>query len=508
VSPQPNILVIMTDQQKATASHLWGNAFCQTPHLARLAAEGVLYEHAITPHPLCMPARVAFWTGRYAHSTGSRRNETPMKPDALHAFKLWKETGYRCGLIGKNHCFSEQSDLDLFDIWCEIGHGGLPTGPTTGPTTKGMEWFRPIDGIHAAHELRRTLTPQNPRFGYAISDHLPLEDHSTGLVAGQTVRFLEEQGDQPFALWVSFPDPHEPWVCPRSYFEEMEDQVQLPPWRPGEFNDGTAPERNRALYEMVGVRNEEIDELRGLLAAYYGMVRFLDDGVGQILDALERTGLRENTIVVFCSDHGDFMGEHRMQCKGGVFYDALVRVPLILSWPGQIPQGVRDDSLVNLVDIVPTIFHLQGAESPASFQGDPLPSATETSPRDAAFSEYGAGGPLFGLSDLARLPEPHGRRTLLQTLRWREAEGRRKMVRTQGWKYVHDPMGDRDELYDLVEDPWELTNVVDDPANGPVLADLRLRLADWSIRTEDSPPVPLPTPGGSGQREGEALPPM
>ncbi|HRJ45690.1 MAG TPA: sulfatase-like hydrolase/transferase, partial [Caldilineaceae bacterium] len=307
---QPNILVIMTDQQKATASHLWGNPFCETPSLARLAAEGVLYAHAITPHPLCMPARVSFWTGRYAHSTGSRRNETPMPPDALHAFKLWKEAGYRCGLIGKNHCFVEQSDLDLFDTWCEIGHGGLPAEPTT----KGMEWFRPLDGIHAAHELRRTLTPQNPRFGYAVSDHLPLADHSTGLVAGQTVRFLEEQGQQPFALWVSFPDPHEPWVCPRGYFEEMEDRVQLPPWRPGEFSDGTAPERNRALYVMLGVRNEEIDDLRGLLAAYYGMVRFLDDGVGQILDALERTGLRENTLVVFCSDHGDLMGEHRMQC--------------------------------------------------------------------------------------------------------------------------------------------------------------------------------------------------
>jgi len=494
MSSRPNILVIMTDQQKATASHLWGSPFCQTPNLARLAGEGVLYEHAITPHPLCMPARVAFWTGRYAHSTGSRRNETPMAPDALHAFKLWKEAGFRCGLIGKNHCFTEQSDLDLFDVWCEIGHGGLPADPTT----KGMEWFRPIEGIHAAHELRRSLTPQNPRFGYAISDHLPLEDHSTGLVAGQTVRFLEEQGEKPFALWVSFPDPHEPWVCPRSYFEEMEDQVQLPPWRPGEFSDGTAPERNQILYEMVGVRSEEIDELRGLLAAYYGMVRFLDDGVGQILDALERTGLRENTIVVFCSDHGDFMGEHRMQCKGGAFYDALVRVPLIVSWPGHIPQAVRDDSLVNLIDIVPTLLQLQGMETPRSFQGDPLfqggllPTATDSAPRDAAFSEYGAGGPLFHLSDLAKLPEPHGRHTLIQTLRWREAEGRRKMVRTREWKYVHDPMGDVDELYDLATDPWELTNVAGDPVNAAVLADLRLRLADWSIHTEDSPPVPLP----------------
>lgn len=492
MSTRPNILVLMTDQQKATASHLWGNAFCHTPQLARLAQEGVLYQNAITPHPLCMPARVSFWTSRYPHSTGSRRNETPMKPDAVHAFKLWKEADYRCGLIGKNHCFVEASDLDLFDVWCEIGHGGLPADPTT----KGMEWIRPIESINAAHALRRSMTPQNPRFGYAVSDHLPLADHSTGLIAGQTVQFLQEhsqrQDEQPFALWVSFPDPHEPWVCPRSYFEEMQDRVQLPRWRADEFSDGSAPERNRVLYEMMGVREEDVDALRELMAAYYGMVRFLDDGVGQILDGLERTGLRENTIVIFCSDHGDLMGEHRMQCKGGVFYDALVRVPLIASWPGHIPQGVQDESLVNLIDIVPTLFQLQGLEMPRSFQGEPLPGATDTPPRDATFSEYGAGGPPFHLADLARLPRPHGRKTLLHSLRWREAEGRRKMVRTREWKYVHDPMGDKDELYNLVDDLWELTNVAADPAYGEVLAEMRLRLADWSIRTEDSPPVPLP----------------
>ena len=108
---QPNILVIMTDQQKATASHLYGNPFCETPNLERLANEGVLFDHAITPHPLCMPARVSFWTAQYPHSHGSRRNETPMSPDATHAFKLWRAAGYHCGLIGKNHCFDHAADI-------------------------------------------------------------------------------------------------------------------------------------------------------------------------------------------------------------------------------------------------------------------------------------------------------------------------------------------------------------------------------------------------------------
>ncbi|MFN2284229.1 MAG: sulfatase-like hydrolase/transferase [Anaerolineae bacterium] len=493
MTTQPNILVIMSDQMKATASHLYGNTFCETPSMARLANDGVLFENAFTPHPLCVPARVSLWTSQWPHSHGSRRNETLMPPDATHAFKLWKEAGYRLGLIGKNHCFEQQEDLDLFDVWCEIGHGWLDDNAQT----KGMPWFRPIESIREAHALRRAMVSQSPRFGYAVSD-APLEDHSTGLIAGQTVRFLEQQGDAPFALWVSFPDPHEPWVAPRRYAELFPpEKIQLPPWRAGEFDGPEVPERNRVLYQILGMEEDAIGDVYGVMGVYYGMVRFLDDGIGQILDALERLGLRENTIVVFCADHGDFMGEHRMTCKGGVFYDCLTHVPLIVSWPGHIATGLHEDSLVNLVDIVPTLLNLQGLDIPRSMHGQPLPSITTEAPRDATFSEYGAGGPPFTLDDLNTLPQPYGRRALMQSLRWREAEGRRKMVRTREWKYVHDPMDKpnghpSDELYDLRNDPWELTNVVNDPANQRVVAEMQKRLADWSIITEDAKPVPLP----------------
>jgi arylsulfatase A-like enzyme len=409
-----------------------------------------------------------------------------MPEGADHAFRIWHEAGLHTGLIGKNHCFVAPEDLALFDTWCEVGHGGMPADPTT----KGMAWFRPVEGVRAAHELRHTMTPQNPRFAYATSD-FPLEDYSTGLITGQTIRFLEQHQDEPFALWVSYPDPHEPWVCPQSYYDLMRPLVQLPPQRAGEF-DASAPERNRVLYEILNWQADDPEDVLALLAVYYGMVRFLDDGLGQILDALERLGLRENTIVVFCSDHGDFMGEHGMQCKGGVFYDCLTHVPLVVAWPGHLPQGVRAAGPVNLVDIVPTLLQLQGMETPRAMHGQPLPVVTDAAPRTATFSEYGAGGPAFGMDDLARLAKPWGRKTLMESLRWREAEGRRKMVATAEWKYVHDPMGDLDELYDLVNDPWELTNVAAQPEHAPVIAELRGRLADWMIETEDSPPVPLP----------------
>jgi arylsulfatase A-like enzyme len=222
------------------------------------------------------------------------------------------------------------------------------------------------------------------------------------------------------------------------------------------------------------------------------MTRFVDDDVGQILDALERLGLRDDTIVVVTADHGDFVGEHGMNIKGGVSYDCLTRVPLIVSWPEKIPEDTVDRSMANTVDIVPTLLDLQGIDVPREMQGAPLPTATGAEPRDEAFSEYGAGGPLFTMDDLTSLGEPNGYETLIQTLWAREAEGRRKMVRTINWKYVHDPMGDLDELYDLVDDPWEQTNVASDPANAGIVSEMRARLAGWMIRTEDPTPVSLP----------------
>ena len=477
----------MTDQQRATASHLYGNSFCQTPEMARLANSGVLFENAITPHPLCVPARVSFWTSQFPRSHGVRGNETLMPEGAVHAFQIWKQAGYKTGLIGKNHCFETEEDLRLFDVWNSIGHGNRET-----ELTRGMPWYRPADGRIRVQDRITQMKPQNHRASYAVSD-LPLEDHSSGLIAGQTVRYLENHRNEPFALWVSFPDPHEPWMVPEKYASLFPpESIDLPPWRQGEFADERSPERNRVLYQMLGLDGVPIEDIYGMSSVYFGMVRFIDDSLGKILDALEALGLEEKTIVVFCSDHGDFMGEHRMQCKGGVFYDSLTRVPLIVSWPGNVKPGVVESSMSNLTDVVPTLLSLQGIEIPSSMHGMPLPVVTDTNPREATFSEYGAGGPPFTMADLQRFPKPWGRETLIDSLRWREAEGRRKMVRTREWKYVHDPMGDQDELYNLDKDPWELENVAREETNMDILTELKLRLVNWSIGTEDSTPVPPP----------------
>ena len=216
--------------------------------------------------------------------------------------------------------------------------------------------------------------------------------------------------------------------------------------------------------------------------------------------------------------------------KGGVFYDALVKVPLIVSWPsGGVPEGAVDESMASTLDIIPTLFDLQGLasfdglaegwqrgsdrptnvlseEDTRRMEGRPLPTATNFAPRDAAFSEYGTGGPLVTMETLDGFDEPFGYQTLIETLWAREAEGRRKMVRTREWKYVTDPMargatltsgsdggpGDVDELYDLTKDPWELKNVAHLPENAAVISEMRSLLAGWMIETEDPNPVEIP----------------
>jgi arylsulfatase len=549
----PNVLFIMADQMKATILRMYSEIGIETPALERLANEGVRFEHAITPHPLCVPARTSVMTGRYPHSTGCRRNETLMPADEQHAFRIWKNNGFVTGLIGKNHCFIEPEDLELFDVRCEISHGGLPQGTYVGENVgnTGMEWVVSESDINAAHEARVTLreNAQSPRIAYRVSD-TPEEHFGTAVIATQTERFLDrysrgeypvdgsEQGNSdpaPFALWVSFPDPHEPFEAPRRYVDMFPpEDVVFPPQRGDEYTDGTSPERNRVLARMMRQTDDLEEHRRGVISVYQAMTRFVDDGISRILDKLDELGLRENTIVVFTADHGDFIGEHGMAVKGGVFYDCLVRVPMIVSWPGGgVPQGEVDGSMASTLDILPTLLELQGlasfeeigagwarsgekkddrkvvalTESQTRYmQGRPLPTVTPTAPRDAAFSEYGTGGPPVTLKMLNGFDQPFGYATIIETLWAREAEGRRKMVRTREWKYVTDPIargatltsgsdggpGDVDELYDLTRDPWELRNVAHHPENAGVISEMRSLLAGWMIDTEDPSPVEIP----------------
>jgi choline-sulfatase len=484
----PNVLVIMTDQQQAMSLGLYGNPDVRTPALERLAADGLLYRHAFTAHPLCVPSRAAFWTGRWPHSTGVRTNEIPLPTSEVDWASLLLDRGYTAGLFGKNHVFrADQLDRSAA-VW-EAGHGG--------PVARGGTLVR-------SAPLPKNAMPQ----GWASGDHAPRygtmtlseppEQSTTALLADQCIEFLGARADdrQPFLAWLSIPDPHEPYQASEPYASMYDpDAIQMPPWRPDEFAD--KPERQQVFHELFGFAEMPDRRFREVRAMYYGMVRQIDDHVGRVLDALRAGGLDRDTIVIFTSDHGDYAGEHRLLGKSNAFYDALTRVPMIVSWPGHLPAGMVRDELVSLVDVMPTVLGLLGIEVPAAVQGQAMPGVLPDDhlaarpARQAVFSEYGAGGPAATLADVAALSPEARSGSGWPLLRQREAHGHGKMVRTARWKYVHDVTGEVDELYDLESDPWELENLAARPEMASVLTEMRQHLLDWLLATEDAKPVPL-----------------
>ena len=405
-----------------------------------------------------------------------------------------------------------------------------------------MEWVVPEDVILEAHSTRNNMPEQSPSFGYAVTDH-PIEGYSNSALSTQTKAFIDRFGSdqttadhKPFALVLSYPDPHHPLEAPRKYAEMIPpESVVMPPQRSDEYTDGKIPVRNRQLHDMLGVSDDDPDDVRNAMAVYLAMTRHLDDGIGEVLDHLDATGLSENTIVVFTADHGDFNGEHDMLGKGGVFWDALVRVPMLVSWPaGGVPCGVVDDSMANTIDLLPTILQLSRvadfnavparrrrrgsgsrpgplvnrdirlqiystSETLRRIQGRPLPSATDSPPRAAAFSEYGTGGaPLTDeRCTNSWIKVTQAANLLMETLWIREAEGRRRMVRTKDWKYVTDPDDNRgsgpngsDELYDLVSPTrgsYRTSPTIQPTC--PIISEMQA-LLKWATDTEDYDPVP------------------
>jgi arylsulfatase A-like enzyme len=479
-NPQPNVLILMCDQLKAGAIGLYGNADVKTPNLERLAAKGALYQRHYVTAPMCVPSRTAFWTGMYPHNTGVRHNQVLMPTDQANYARLLDEAGYDLALFGKDHCF-QGADRDLFKTRLELGHQGFAGAPENSEAKAVAEF------------LGGPEFSEQPTFNATIP--YPPEACSTSLIANRTVEFLsdwKDSGETPFCAWVSFPDPHHPTAAPEPYASMYSpDQITMPPLCEGELNDKM--ERVRVFFHLMGFETTSETELRKAIAMHYGMIRFLDDGIGVILDGLDRLGMEEDTVVVFTADHGDYAGEHGMMLKSGTFYDCMTRVPLIVSLPGRIPEGQMREELVSNIDIMPTVMNLLGLEPDRPVNGRLLPGAGGEEPREAVFAEHGAGGPLVLMSDLERYPDYTNPldKVVIRLMHARNAEGRPKMIRTDRWKYVYDPMDPVDELYDMDNDPWELTNLASRPEHAEVRSELRDRLLRWSIMTEDHSATPL-----------------
>jgi arylsulfatase A-like enzyme len=369
-----NTVLIMVDQQKATSLPMYGNPIVRTPNLDALAQESCLFRQAHTSCPLCVPARVSTFTGQYPSTHGSLNNSILMKSGASHLLGLLKEAGYTIGLAGKNHCFREE-DMPVFDYLEEAGHYG-PTSASAGPSQKAATQY-----LHACEALRGA-------WGWAINPHPP-EALGTAWVTDKAIAFLDQHGHDPFFLWYSIPDPHIPFQTCEPYASMYPPEaVDLPSFKADEMT--SKPRAQQIDHEVMCGNQVDEETIRHLISIYYGMNTFIDTEIGRFLAALSKRGLDQDTLVIYVSDHGEYLGEHRMIRKSKAAYDCLTHVPLIIRAPGMKPQP--HDTLVSLEDLMPTVLSYTGLDIPDTVQGRdlrPLLEGRSFEDRDYVYGEYG-----------------------------------------------------------------------------------------------------------------------
>lgn len=431
----PNILWIMADELRADALSCYGNPHPEisTPNIDRLASDGVLFERAYTSSPVCVPARQAMLTGQSPLDSGVLNNEGYV-PDGFQAPEMFPETLARAGWtttsFGKEHLPGARSP------WQHDDHTG-----------SGMRELLEVALAHGVEPKR------SPGIGHVFSAALPEgAENGSEVITRSTVAALQD-ADGPFLLRASYVQPHKPMVVPEPWANRYAGVDFTAPRSP----EGSGNEFEREWGRLT--RGEELspEDLQLSFQQYYGCVAWIDEQVGQILDALEQSGLREDTIVVFTTDHGASLGEYGVMAKH-TFAPESHRIPLIVSWPGRLNAGERRGDLVVSEDIAATLLGLAGVAAPATCTArdlfaDPAP--------EVVLSAIGYGEPssrAFPARDAGSWSDGRGwpQRVCARTTRYRlDANSRR----------AGTPIHLEDEdvfLADSLVDPSERTNLVAD----------------------------------------------
>jgi len=478
---RPNLLVIMSDQHRAGLTKRSGFPMDTMPVLDHLADTGIAFDRAYTPAPLCVPARVSVLTGRWPHAHRVRQNSAASQAVFEdHLFGVAKKLGYRTGLAGKNHSFLKETDLDF---WRQYTHlGGWKANDAPREVKEFDAWL-----------LRENFAsePQAAPF--------PVEAQHPYRIVSDACDFIGENTGQPFALWVSFPEPHNPYQVSEPYFS------MFPPNRvPAR---GVGPEAlAKKGFKWQWLRGLEEDANPGYdlmwrrtRSNYLGMLRLIDDQIGRLISFLETKELRENTLIVYLSDHGDYFCDYGLIHKGAGVPEDLVRIPMVFNGAGIVPNERAKNAFVSSADILPTICEALNAPMPRGTQGRSLWPILQNWPYPeeefrSIYSELGYGGMYYNESDRVPFSIAEFRSKAPDSkLGFDELDpvtqsGNLKMVRKGDWKLTWDMMGNG-ELYHLPSDPYELRNRFDDPSAAVNKYELMGELLTWTIRTQDDLPV-------------------
>lgn len=469
---QPNILLVITDQQRADTMPGEAPEVLHTPHLHWLAERGTMFRNAYCTSPICTPARGSILTGQYPHTTGVVANylpgstDMPLPEDVPVLADYLKTAGYACGYSGKWHLPTGNDRRGFTDLTERYTHWDVDDETSDEAIAFGRRL-----GVEMGPSYTTYLNPQapeGPQTGGATK--LPLAFHPATMMATRAASFIRRMANdpRPFCLVYSCIEPHALGTiynispCP---FDRMYDPQDMP--LPDSRRDPLAPQvvRQRNYKGLLPTDPYTDDDLQCLTAGYFGAVSYTDHLLGILLEALLSTDQFDDTLVIFTSDHGEMMGHHRMLKKGPVMFDDLVRIPLLIKEPGQ-QQAQEQEGLVSHVDLVPTALSFAGVSVPDELPGQNL--------RDA----------IGGASQHQGIPMEY------HSVKWGYTDWPLRAWRTMDWKYVEGLHGDC-ELYDLRNDPGERRNLAADPAYAKVLHEQRQNLRAWADATNDPwPDVP------------------
>ena len=499
---RPNILLISADQHRADCFGFEGRKI-KTPHLDQLARDGTRFSNCITPTVVCQPARASILTGQLCRTHGVHDNGIDLDPEVGEKgfAGALSSSGYRTSFFGKAHFSTYHTYEPTGTPECLASSANYPDtwhGPYMGfdhieMMLVGHNWFLPEKPPRGQHyerwfyadglgDKKNALYRENAgdTFGAAQTWHsrLPVAWHNSTWTADRAIEWLKHgRSDDPFCTWISFPDPHHPFDAPEPWSRlHAPADVDLPEHRVRSFTQKpwwhervltAEPSGNkkgaeiRKAYSRIGEQSD--DQLREIIANTYGQIALIDHNVGRILIALEEVGLSSNTLVIYISDHGDWLGDHGLVLKGPMHYDGLLRVPMIIRGAG-VPQNKCVDEPVSTLDLAPTFLDYASADSLHTQHGLSLRPLVET---DTATRD-------FALNEWELLPTRAGVGLSLRT------------VRTKTHKLTIDEQSGAGEMYDMISDPNETTNLFDSPDHISIREELLNFIAS---RPDDAGPV-------------------
>lgn len=465
---RPNIILIITDQQRADTIAALGAPWMHTPVLDRLVREGAAYSNCFVTSPVCVGSRASLFTGMYPHAAGVFTNFHPWEPTWV---RWLADAGYHCASIGKMH-INPYDALGGFHQRFVVENKDRPLFLEERDRAFYDEWDKALHArklVKPSRYTRRNADPERYRNALgAFPWELDEDMHADMFIGDHAVWWLEDRkSTAPLFLQIGFPGPHPPYdPVPRHLARYDAADIPLPGVTEAEL--ALQPHAQAALrqnmirnnYDSVAWQERPSPEaLLRLRRHYAANVSMIDEKLGQIIDALDRKGYLEDAIVIFTSDHADALGDHGHIQKWTMF-DCVVRVPLIFWSPKRIVPRPPSDALLQLMDVAPTILEAAGVAVPSNWEAHsvlPMLSGGESAGRDAVYAE------------LARDHIQTGAEYIV-------------MRRDRDWKLVYY-MGERDgELYDLRADPGEVRNLWDAAEHRPLRESLAKELLEWSMR--------------------------